>query len=350
MKCRGVLLVVLAAFAVPQPAPAQDPGDLVQQGIRAYRDLEYGTATGLLLRALTAAADGGITDADRIRALSHLGAIEALEGSLESSAVFFRRLILFDPRYRMERLVFPPEVTDVFELVRSRTHVVAVEIPDEAEIALGTERWSARVFASSPHNVTADIQQESGGLVSRLYAGPVGDSLEILWDPRDAAGQPIASGTYFLTLTSRDVTRRVSRRIQVPLNVEVRVRDTLPPPSAPSAYLREQEPSSPSIEALAGGLLVGGALLLLPAALGSEADLMEGRIAVAGAVTIAGVLGFFKPAPGPSIPENVASNQRLRQEWLDSVEAVEQENARRRADVRVSVRAAAPTISDFENP
>jgi hypothetical protein len=310
---------VLAAWAVPQPAPAQDPADLVQQGIRAYRDLEYAAATDLLLGALTAAAEGGLADADRIRALGHLGAIEALQGRVDSAAVFFRRLLLFDPRYRIERLVFPPEVTDVFELVRGRTHVVAIEIPDEAEIALGTERLSARLFASSPHAVTADIRLGGGGVVARLYAGPIGDSLEILWDPRDAAGQPIASGTYFLTLTSRDVTRRVSRRIQVPLDVEVHVRDTLLHPSEPSRYLPEQEPSRPRGEALAGGLLVGGALLLLPAALAPEAELMEGRIVVAGAVTLAGVIGFFKPAPGPAIPENVAANQRHRQDWLDSV-------------------------------
>lgn len=349
MKHHRFLLVALVIHAMPQPACAQSAADLVEQGVRAYRELDFDAATDFLLQALASDSQGGMAASERVRALSHLGAIGVYRGSVDSAAVFFRRLVLFDPRYRIDQLTLPPEVSDVFERVRNRTPVVTVEFPGEAEIAVGTEQWSAWLVASSPHDVTAEILRGNAGLLTRVYNGPIGDSIEIQWDPRDAAGQPVASGRYFLAVTSRDSARRVSRRIRVPLEVEILVRDTLPHPLEPSDYLPERKPPRPRAEALAGGILAAAAVFLLPPVLAPESDLTEARFGVAGALTVAGLLGFLLPPPGPPIPENVADNQRIRRAWESRVQAIVQENARRRADVRVFIRAGAPTIIDSEN-
>lgn len=353
MKFGRVLLVALMAMAIPRPGLAQNPADLVGQGIRAYEDLDYGAAVGFLRRALAPAFEGGLEVSERIDAFSYLAAIEVFRGNPGSAAVAFRELLLFDPRYRLDRLIFPPEVWDVFERVRSRTKAVTVQIPRESEISVGNGELAAQVFASSSHDVTAEILRSGGGgVVATLYSGPIGDSLEIRWDPRDAAGQPVASGTYVLSVTSRDSTRRVTRRYRIPLEVEVLRSDTLPRPPVPdsSLYLPERRAPRPRIEALAGGVLAGVAVVLLPPTLAPGSNLTDARFAVAGVVSIAGVLGFFKRPPGAPIPQNLEANRTIRQAWQDRLQAVQRENARRRADVRVFVRSGVPTVSGSEDP
>ena len=58
---------------------------------------------------------------------------------LEENAAF-ERLLFLDPRYRPDQLVFPPEVSSLFEEVRLRTRAVAVSVPPRRRTACSVGR------------------------------------------------------------------------------------------------------------------------------------------------------------------------------------------------------------------
>jgi len=144
-----------------------------------------------------------------------------------------------------------------------------------------------------------------------------------------------------------DSAGRVVRSIAIPLDIRVTIADTLLHPIAPadSVMLPERESSGPGVEALAGGLLVGAALAIIPGAM-SESDLLTGRVLVVGSVSIAGITAFFMRRPGKAITANVETNRGMWSTWQNEVEAVVRENETLKADIRVSIRAGSPTVTE----
>jgi hypothetical protein len=323
------------------PLAAQSAEELVEQAVGAYGDLALDDAAWLLRRALNMTANDELGDSEQSRALMFLGATEVLRNNADSAGAAFRRLIFVDPRYEPDELIFPPDVTMIFETVRQQTKTVNVEVPSQTFLRLGQDRFSAWTYASSPHEMRAEITYDDGRLARTLYAGPVGDSLRLQWDGRDGNGRTVESGRFLLNVVSRDAAGGMIRLTRIPLDVDVRMRDTIPHPEPPadSLLLPERWDDKPSREALIGGLSVGAAVLILPAAVAPQAELTGGRLAVAGAVSIAGIVGFVTRRPGKPIRENVVANDALRQAWRDSSEVVAQQNAGLRSDIRVRIRA-----------
>ncbi len=339
----GILLAALLAAA--PPAHAQSAPDVLAQGVAAYNDLSFEDAAPLLRRALQIQGGGALTTWERVRALTFLGATEVLRGNADSAVAAYQRLLFLDPRHRPDPLIFPPEVTSVFEAVLRQTKVVSARVPPETDLQLGAgDRFAAWVFTSSPHEFTAEVTYDDGRLARTLYTGPIGDSLRLQWNGRDEVGQVVTSGRYLLNMVSRDPAGRLIRLYRVPLDVDLRLRDTVPHPEPPadSVLLPEIYTSRPGLEALFGGLAVGVVIVALPAAFSPEADLSNGRFAIAGALSIAGVAGFVTRRPGSPIGANIRANTARRQAWQDSLLAVQEANARRRRDVRLVIRSGAP--------
>ncbi len=196
-------LLAILMLAVTTPALAQDASGLVARAVNAYEGLELDAAAGMLRRALTPPLADSLTAAEHARALSYLGAIELLRERHDSAVAVFRRLVLFDPRYRADTFVFPPEVTRLFDDVRLRTKVVAIRVPDDTVIPLQQGWLTVRLFPSSPHDVTVAIAREDGRPLRALYVGPLGDSLNVRWDGRDSSGALAPRGRLWLTVASR---------------------------------------------------------------------------------------------------------------------------------------------------
>ncbi len=129
----GALLGALSAA----PAAAQGRSDLVLRGIQAYQSLDYRAAAELLRASLAPGVRPALPAAERSRALCYLGATEVFRSFRDSAAAVFRELVLGDPRYRPDALVFPPQVTDLFEAVRRSTPAFAVTLPADAEFGAG---------------------------------------------------------------------------------------------------------------------------------------------------------------------------------------------------------------------
>jgi len=310
-------------------------------GVRAYKHLEFDLAAGLLRRQLAPLEAAGAPAAKRVLGLVYLGAAELFRGRRDSAAAVFRRLVMLDPRYRPDRLVFPPEVTGLFEGVRQQTKTVTVDVPHDTTIAPGPGAFGIWVIASSFQTVDVTLRYEDGAPFRALYSGPIGDSLKVQWDGLDAAGAPPPVNRVLLRVASRTPTGELASIVQIPLDVRLFRPDTLPWPPAPaaSAFLPERAKAGPAGRALLGGVLLSGAVAALPAIVGGTDASSGPRIAVAGTIGFAGLLGYVLHRPGRPLVANARANQTLRDAWQRRVETTTAENARRRREVRVMVRA-----------
>lgn len=348
---RGALaLVALVVFAT-RPAAAQTAAQLADRGIQAYQDLDLDGAAGFLRRALAVTGADSLLLAERVRALSYLGATEALSGNVDSTASAFRRIVLLDPRHRLDELVFPPDITGVYDAVRRDTKVVQVVLPPTVRFRAGEPGFRPQLLASSFHQIVATVDRSDGTTARLLFQGLIGDSLEVLWDGQDAQGTALGSARYFLRVESRDPSGRPVRVVRVPLEIRATEPDTLPQPVLEdSAFLPERTPTERNVQALVGGLVGGIGLAVLPSLLASDSELSAGRFVLAGSVTLAGVVGFITQRGGRPIPANVAANEAVRQAWRADVDRVSQENARRQARVELSIRVGLPEAVDLRQP
>src|SRR5213076_675522 len=121
-----IALLVCGWSAAAAQGAAQTIASPFAQGIRAYQNLDFDQAAALLRRDLARASSSTATLGERAQGLLYLGAADLFRGRRDSAVAVFRRLVQLDPRYRPDRLVFPPEVTSVFDNVRVRIKTVAI--------------------------------------------------------------------------------------------------------------------------------------------------------------------------------------------------------------------------------
>jgi hypothetical protein len=342
---RLLMIAAVALGAAATPAVGQDASDLVAQSVRAYQGLEFDAAAGLLRRALTPPLADSLDAAERVRALSYLGAIEQLREHRDSAVAVFRRLVLFDPRYRLDTFVFPPEVTRLFDEVRLTTKVVAIRVPADTLIPLQQGWLPVWLFPSSPHDVTVAVAREDGRPLRALYAGPVGDSLNVRWDGRDSSGAIAPRGRVWLTVASR-ASGTTARLVQLPLELDFAL-DTQPHPAAPGPgqLLPERAGRRTGVRSLAAGLLIGAAAVSLPEIVAPGERSSGTRLAVGGTLALSGVIGYLAQPPGRPLPDNIAANRARRDEWRRRTDAIIAENARRQRGASLHVRAGGQPVA-----
>jgi hypothetical protein len=332
-------------------ASAQSARELLDQGIRAYRNLDFDAAAGFLRRSLVAPAGQALPDSARARALTYLGATEVFRGRRDTAAAVFRRLLLLDPRARPDQLIFPPEVSNAYEAVRRVTKAVTIAVPADTEIQLGDELYPVRLYATSFHDIAVVVTREDGRVLRPLYTGPISDSLVVRWDGLDSAGTMPAVGRFRVTASSRDPQGRTLRQVQEPLETRTRIPDTLPHPAPPdSGRLPERGSSGPALRALGAGLGAGVLVATLPSVIANGTEASGTRFVVAGAVSLTGIYGFLAQRPGRRIPANIAVNRAARETWERRRDQVAQENATRRRNVRLRVLAGTVIDSEQDNP
>jgi hypothetical protein len=347
-----VIGFALGLAGSPAGLHAQVSTELVDRGVRAYGDVDFDAAVGFLRRWLAAPDAPRAALDDRRRALTYLGAAEALRGRGDSAHSAFERLVALDPRYRIDELLFPPEVSTLFAQVRQRTKAVAVEADREAEIVAEGGAYTVRAYASSAHAIRAVVRHPDGRASRALYTGFIGDSLDLRWDGRDSTGALVTSGSYYLEIQSVAVLGdAVTRVLQLPLEITVERPDTLlhPPAPADSVRITQRTPAGPGVEALAGGTLAGAAAALLPALLAPGADFQAARFVVAGVLGGAGVIGFVRVLPGRPLAASQPADSVTLAQWRSQVAAVTGENRARRARARITVRRGEVTVADLRS-
>jgi hypothetical protein len=342
-------MVAIATATSTATTTAQTATALVEQGVRAYGELEYEAAAASLRRALRANPGVDIGVEDYARALIYLAATRYYLEDPDSTEALFEQLVLFDTRPRPDPLVFEPGVTDIFEAVRRATKALTVVVPDRTEIRIGAGHFPVTLHASSFLGAVVEILDRDSTQTQLVYDGPVSDSLVVTWDGLDSLGIRPADGNYTLVITSRRPGGAALRSTRIPLNLFTIQRDTVahPPPPADSLFLPERTGRGQSVETLVGGLLMGGAVMILPSALAADAEFAGFRIAAGGVMSVAGIVRFVTMRPGRGLVENVASNTRLRQAWNERLQDIVAENADRIASIRLVVEAGPARIVEL---
>lgn len=350
MTRRLLVCLALAAACAAPSARAQTAAEQLQYGIEAYRNLELEAAVGFLRRALAVPSETGLSTAERATALSYLGAAELFAGWRDAATAAFRRLVLLDPRHRLNAVVFPPQVLQLYDDVRRSTRVVMAVAPADTTIVLARDTFTVRLYAATYHGIRARLIRDDGSVLLPLYDGEVGDSLRLHWNGLDSAGAP-AAGRYTLLVESLAPNGTVERIVHFPVEAEVVRLDTLPHPLPPadSLLLPEQQPAGPALRTLTAGLVLGGLAVALPSLAGSSSEATDARFAVGGAITLAGLIGFLQQKPGRAIPDNIVANATLLGEWRDQLDTVVRENEARR-DARLRIRTGPPVREHLETP
>ena len=321
---------------LPATLNAQTGKVLLTEGIAAHRDLEFVAAARLLARALSSDMKPPLTGLDRDRALAYLGSAYVNQNEREEAATAFRTLVIENPRFRPDSLVFPPPVTQLFAEVIQTTKAVAVEVADQQTLTAGGKDFPIRIYASSAHQVTVTILGPAGDTVAALFDGPIQDTLTVAWNGLAAEEKPVASGSYRLEVASKLSSTTVMRALRIPLEIQTTAVTAAPPRPRPpdSLLLPERQPAGPALAILVPGVVLGTAVM-------TSRGLGGARFVFGGAIATAGVVGFFLKRPGRPIHPNIAANARLRRDWIRRADA-SREQARQRGSHRLVIRAGAP--------
>ena len=329
--------IVVAALFVSVPAAAQTGLELREQGIRAYQALELAQAAQLLRRALTAR---DLPDSAVLSTEAYLGATEVYRHQPDSARAAFRRIVLLDPRFRLDRVTFPPEVTSVFDDVRLATPAVSVDVPQRVTIEPGQGGITAQVYPSGPHVVRVRIETSDGDVLRTLYRRRVTGDFSVTWDGAGEGGKALESGSYvwsFASLGPDGVARRV---VEVPVRIEHTTVDALALPARPT-LLPERTPAKPALIPLGVGL--GGAVLswlVTPIFTARDGP----RIALAVGFTAGGIIGFFEQRPGKPLPQNVAANRGAMAQWQAETRRVNEEERQRHPGPRIVIETSRPSV------
>ncbi|HXY69379.1 MAG TPA: hypothetical protein VEH62_08000 [Gemmatimonadales bacterium] len=336
------------APAAPAPAPSQGVvlAAQVARGVQAYQNLDYDSAAVLLRGALASPGAATLSDSVRVRALVFLGATELYRDRRDTAAALFGRALRIDPRYHIDQLVFPPEVTGLFQQVRAITRAVTVVVPADTEMGAPRDLLPIRLYAASFHPVDVAMMRLDGTRLRTVYQGNVGDSLLVTWDGRAQDGNPPDSGRYTLQVDSRSAEGRIVRTVQIPLDISRVKRDTLPlPPPPPASRFRpEHRPGTNGVRGAVAGAVGVLAVVALPSLVAGKFEASGDRLLVAAGFGAAGFLGFRAQRGPQPIPENIAANRTIRVAWQHQVDSVHTQNVSRRQEIRLRVRSGTAQI------
>jgi hypothetical protein len=341
-------LAALVTGLAPASVRAQDSTGAdaaLASGLRHYQILEYDSASIYLRRALAGVAGDTVTSSGRTRGLTYLGAAEFFRGRRDSAFAAFRRLVVHNPRARPDPLVFPPEVTTIYDFAREATKVIAADIPRDTSIRLGADRFRAMLHASSFHQIIVTLEREDGFTVRTLYAGPISDTLPVFWTGEDTIFLANDSGRLVFTVTSLTNAGRQARVMRLPLDLVLGPQDTLPtPPQLPDSLFLPERETTAGFRGLLRGAGVGAAVAVLPGLVSGGTAPSGSRYIVAGGLSLAGLIAFLKHRPGRPIPDNISANQALRDGWQGQVQMTIQENAIRVLQKRLDIHVGPPEI------
>lgn len=329
----------LAVLVLPALLSAQTPaGRLITTARVQIEDLNNDSAAVLLRQALEPRLNA--TSAERLRAFILLGIAELTEHQTQAREAF-RQALLLDPTARVDSLRdLASDLVTVFDAERTRVLAIRLEAPVDTELSVGGGHLPLVARPTRRARVLLTIAGSNGSVVhsdSQLVVG----SATFDWDLRLPDGSPVAPGAYTLRLSARD---SVSEAVPVgrTLTIELVPVDTqpLPPPLAPSAFapetarVRAHQPA-----ALLGGVVFGAAAGALCCVFKQEGGTDRRAFAVAGTLTLGGIIGFasgrYVRRP---VAENVERNRQVRERDAQTRAAITQANTRARQHARMRLR------------
>ncbi len=345
-----VVAALATLAALPRAANAQ--GTLVEGARAQLEQLNPDSAYRLLERALAPAA--GTAGAERVRAFTLLGISELLRGNRGAARQSFEQALRLDPVLRVDSLAeLHADTRVVFGEVRAaltpvrQPFVVALDMPADTTVAPLAGQLRLDVRPSARARAVVSVETPTAVLWSDTQTVDI--TGRVLWGLTGADGVPVPDGRYLLRVTATDLEfGQAAPLIERTLLVERTESDTtpLPPPLDASALLPEsQRLARASPSRLVVAALLGAGAALAPAVLGAG-DVARGgngrATLVAGAVSLAGIVGFLSGHRLRPLPENAAYNRELRERDEQRRGTIAAENARRLAAAPLRIRIESP--------
>jgi hypothetical protein len=317
-RARWLVIVPALILALPRAARAQSAA-MVEAARAQIEALNPDSAYALLQRALAQ----GDPATPRARAFTLLGITELLRGNRTSAQFAFRQALRIEPSLRIDSLAdLHSEALAVFGEQRAavapdtRPFAVAVEVPPDTVVGPG-EYLRIDVRPTARARVIVQVVRE--GESSPLWADSqtVDVLARALWDLTGPDSATVPLGRYVVRVLA-SASGQMLPPVERVLELSRLPIDTTPWPASLDSSALEPETlrlrhAAPSRLALAGAL--GLAALALPSLLGSgEVNGTSGRATlVAGAVSIAGLVGFLSGHHPLPLPDAIARNQQLRE-------------------------------------
>lgn len=365
----GLVLSGLATMAAP--AAAQAPAERLARAKQYLLDIQSDSA-GVVLQTVLDTASGA-SAAERAWAYS-LMALVRLEAADRSGALtMFRQALRADPQLPTDsvgvlrdlqseaegvlqearRLMAPVEIAAGQPAAPRVPLAVRFEAPAETTLAVSDGRLPIIPVPNRRARsvVTMARSDAPGAILWRSDTLPAGTAAPVSWPVRGADGRLVAPGRYLFAATAVDSAGELAR-VEWTMLVERVATDTqqLPLP----VRVEELRPETLQVRHRApGGLLlgigIGATALMVPQVLGRQ-ELNTGRspdatrIVVAGAGTLAGIIGFLGGRRAQYMPENARYNAELRQQRATQIAETVAGNvrAREQAPVRVRLERSGP--------
>jgi hypothetical protein len=297
--CIGVLL---SAGATLQ---AQDARQALADGRAAYRRMEYDSARVRLQRGLTVARAGSGADSTVAAIHAYLGATAMQLGRMEEAREEFVSAVARRPDFRMDTLEFPAAVSRLFDLARSSTAYVGVTTTADTTLAVGADRQRFVLVASAPHEIRVDVV-DSGGSRRRIYAGAIGERLEVYWDGLDAErGRPLVGSAELQVRSTAGAPRPMIVRIPLRISALGGVTSASATRGATTEAIASAR--TQRLDAAAIGLYATAFVAVIPAITSARERGSSIRFVVGGAAIGAALSAWRRgpravpptPAPGP---------------------------------------------------
>lgn len=359
----GIAILVLALAPIRAANAQGRASQLIREGRVQIDNLEWDSAYGYLQRALEPGV--GATEAERVYAFTLLGIVELSRGNRFGGRDAFQQALRLDASLRIDSLAgLQTDVAVVFAEARLAVvpaaaagprAALAVEPSLPADTTVPAQGGRLRIEATPTYRSQVVITISPADAPGQIVWGDtqmVGGVRTTSWNLRGQGGAIVPPARYALRVYASDSVGQVSPTIQRILIVERVPADTLPLPPplgrgdllADTLHLRRGSPAG-----LALGLVLGAAAAVLPSALGaSELNAGQGAdgtaYAVAGAVSLAGIIGFLAGHRARPLPENIRYNRELHERDALNRQAIAEQNRRAReaADIRVRIEGAGP--------
>jgi hypothetical protein len=348
---RSATTATITSFIVTLVRPTLLQGQVTVSHLfdsaRTYiEELAIDSATSLLRQALRPELKA--TDAERVRGYTLLGIAILPEAPSQAREAFHRALVL-DPDVRVDSLAdLASGLIAVFEAERAKLLLLHLQTPADTLVPVQTGRLQLTARTSHRANVILSVMK--GDTIVRRDSFRVSGTSVLEWDMRSRDGAVISPGEYLLRVDAQDSTGETASAFERRLTIAVGVGDTQPAPPAldSSAF----EPESVTVlshrqpKALARGLVLGTAAGLLSSlAPGGRGKTDAKSIVVAGAVSLAGLIGFFTEGRViRPVPANIQHNRQVRLQDAQKREAIARANAQARSmpPLRIVIHGTGP--------
>ena len=348
----SVFLALGAAFAAhAADALAQGAPSLIEAARTKLEDVQPDSASVLLVRAL--GNSGNLSTSEQLRGWTLLGIAELMRGHENVARQAFRRALERDANLRIDSLAYlHSDLRQVFAVEKDAYRVenrddgpltMNVRMALDTVVQAGRGRYTFEVRPARRARVIASIVPAGNEQAEPLWAdttsaNPVG---VFSWSLR-AGSSTIMPGRYALHVVASDGSNHppvyVSRTFTVSrVPVDTITASALPEDSLLPEGTLVRRPSS-----LVAGLALGAGAVMMTSLVANK-DLNSGhsepgRYVVAGAVSLAGLVGFLKGRQERSLPENISYNQNLRDRYDRLASDAAAENRRRVANAPLRVR------------